>query len=234
MTLLVLVVGGLGVGLWLGQQYTLPIAALDLMEIPDKDTVDQLVAQIGLLPVFSTRAVFVNNVRSLLLAALLGALSLGTLALILLMAPIVIIVYLGLQIGQIGVNPWLFLVVTVLPHGIIELPAAIVATSQAMRLGDVILIPPDKGGGIFGIIRELGHFIKLLVLVVAPLLLVAAWIEVNITPRLLGLVPRFVGRSPLRGQVVWFDDSSTKTTAGHSCSPLRVSPTRWFTSRNAN
>jgi len=185
LTLLVLVVGGLGVGLWLGQQYRLPVAALDLMEIPDKSTVDQLVAQTGLLPVFSTRAVFVNNMRSLLLSAVLGALSLGTLALTLLMAPIVIIVYLGLQLGRIGVNPWLFLAVTVLPHGIIELPAAIVATAQAMRLGDVILIPPDEGGGIFGIIRELGHFLKILILVVAPLLLAAAWIEVNITPHLL-------------------------------------------------
>ena len=185
LALLVLAVGGLGVGLWLGQQYRLPAVVLDLVEIPDRDAFDQLVSQTGLLPAFSTWAVFANNVRSLLLAGLLGILSLGTLALILLMAPIVIIVYFGLQIGQMGVNPWLFLAVTVLPHGIIELPAAIVATAQAMRLGDVILIPPEKGGGIFGIVREFGHFIKLLVLVVAPLLLVAAWIEVNVTPQLL-------------------------------------------------
>ena len=74
---------------------------------------------------------------------------------------------------------------TALPPGINQLPAAIVATAQAMRLGDVILTPPQKGGGIFGIVRQLGHFIKLLVLALAPLLLVAAWIEVNVTPQLL-------------------------------------------------
>ena len=101
------------------------------------------------------------------------------------MIPVALIAYIGMQIGQLGISPWLFLAVTVLPHGIIELPAAIVATAQAMRMGDVILQPPDEGGGVLGIVREAGHFIKVLALIVAPLLLIAAWVEVHVTPRLL-------------------------------------------------
>ena len=60
-----------------------------------------------------------------------------------------------------------------------------------MRMGDVILSPPEKGGGIDGILREIGHFVKLFVSVVLPLLLLAAWIEARITPHLL---LNFLGR----------------------------------------
>jgi len=38
---------------------------------------------------------------------------------------------------------------------------------------------------VLGIVREAGHFIKVLALIVAPLLLIAAWVEVYVTPRLL-------------------------------------------------
>lgn len=184
-TILVLIVGGLVLGLWGRDQFPLPLAAFDLDQIADVESVDSLVAQTGLLPSFSAGAILLHNARSLVVSALLGVLSLGAMALMLLMAPIVLIVYIGLQIGQVGINPWLFIATTVLPHGILELPAAILATAQAMRVGDIILQPPDEGGGILGIVRELGHFLKLFVFLVLPLLAVAAWIEAHVTPRLL-------------------------------------------------
>ena len=185
LTALVVLGGGLVVGLWGRQQFPLPSGALSLDHLGDVATMESLIAQSGLLPAFSTRAVLFNNVRALLVSAMLGLLSLGTMALLLLMAPIAIIAYLGLQVGGWGLNPWLFMAVTVLPHGILELPAAILATAQAMRIGDVILSPPSEGGGVMGIVRELGHFAKLFLWVVLPALLLAAWIEVNITPQLL-------------------------------------------------
>lgn len=184
-TVLVLLVGGLVLGLWGRNRFPLPLAAFNLDQIADVESVNSLVAQTGLLPTFSTGAILLHNARSLLISALLGVLSLGAMALMLLMAPIVLIVYIGLQIGQVGINPWLFLATAVLPHGILELPAAILATAQAMRVGDIILQPPDEGGGILGIVRELGHFLKLFVFLVLPLLAVAAWVEAHVTPRLL-------------------------------------------------
>ena len=54
--------------------------------------------------------------------------------------------------------------------------------STAHANGDVMLSPPEKGGGFDGILREGGHFIKLFVCVVVPLLLIAAWIEARVTP----------------------------------------------------
>ncbi|MGC9521899.1 MAG: stage II sporulation protein M [Anaerolineae bacterium] len=184
-TLLVLGVGGMAIGVWARYKFPLPLGLFDLNEIVDEGAFDQLVAQTGLLPSFSVLAVFLHNVRALLAAAILGGLSLGTLATILLMAPIALIAYLGLQVGQLGLNPWLFIAVAVLPHGIFELPAAIIATAQAVRVGAVILRAPSEGGGVLGILREAGHFVKLFVALVLPLLVLAAWIEVAITPKLL-------------------------------------------------
>jgi stage II sporulation protein M len=108
----------------------------------------------------------------------------GVLAVLLLMTPVGIILYLTFQVSAVGINPWLFVTVLVLPHGIFELPAAIIATAQAMRMGDIILSPPEQGGGVSGMIREVGYFLKLFVTVVAPLLLAAAFIERWVTPYL--------------------------------------------------
>lgn len=190
-TTAVIIVGGLLVGGWGIRNFPLPPGAFTLTQINDLESISSMVTQSGLLASFSPWTVLFNNVRSLLVGALLGLFSLGILAILLLLAPAIIIVYIVAQIGGIGVNPWLFLAVTVLPHGIVELPAAILATAQAMRVGDVILSPPEAGGGVNGMLRELGHFVKLFVSVVLPLLLLAAWIETKITPHLL---LNFLGR----------------------------------------
>ena len=190
-TVLVILVGGIGAGLWGVQNFPLPKEAFSLAEIQNLETIGSMVTQSGLLTSFTPWAIFFNNARSLFIAALLALISMGILALLLLLAPVAIIVYIVAQIGGIGLNPWLFLVVTVLPHGIVELPAAILATAQAMRMGDVMLSPPEEGGGVDGILHEIGRFVKLFVSVVLPLLLLAALIEAWITPRLL---LNFLGR----------------------------------------
>ncbi|MFN2109822.1 MAG: stage II sporulation protein M [Anaerolineae bacterium] len=184
-TVVVILVGGLSVGVWGLRHFPLPVEAFNLTEIRDLETLGSMVTQSGLLASFSPWAIFFNNTRALLVAAGGALISMGILALLLLTAPVAIIVYIVAQIGGIGLNPWLFFLVTVLPHGIVELPAAILATAQAMRMGDVVLSPSEEGGGINGILRETGHFVKLFVSVVLPLLLLAAWIEARITPQLL-------------------------------------------------
>ncbi len=189
----VMVIGGLVLGLWGARNFPLPSAMFNFGSIADPDAVRSLASETGLLREFSTWAVLFNNVRSLLLSSMLSLLSLGILAVLLLMAPGAIIAYLALQIGKAGLDPMGFLAAGVLPHGIFEIPAAVLATAQAMRMGDIILSPPQEGGGIFGIVRQFGHFIKLFLAVVLPLLLIASWIEVNVTP---GLFAQFLVGSP--------------------------------------
>jgi uncharacterized membrane protein SpoIIM required for sporulation len=183
--LLVLVVGGAGIGLWAATRFPLPITALDLRVMMDPQAMDELVRSSGLLPGFSTGAILLNNIRSLVAAAMLALISLGVLALLLLLVPIAVVGYAGFLLAGLGLDAGLLVAVAVLPHGLFELPAAILATAQAMRMGDIILSPPDEGGGVLGVVREMGHFVKLFLAVVLPLLALAAWIEVHVTPQAL-------------------------------------------------
>ena len=183
-TTLVTLGGGALVGWWGAAHFPLPVQAVDFSAFTDMESLQGAVKTTGLLSNFSTGAIFWNNVRSLLVGALLALFSLGTLAELLLVAPIAIIAYVFVEIPRWGVNPWVFLSLLVLPHGILELPAALLATAQAMHTAVMLLRSPEEGGGVLGIVRELGHFVKLFVAVVLPLLLLAAWIEATITPRL--------------------------------------------------
>lgn len=183
-TLIAVVVGGWWIGTWASHRFTLPPQVFDFSVFRDASAVEEAVRKTGLISSFSPWTVWYHNARSLVGATFLAIFSMGILAILLLMAPVILIVYIVTQVGGAGVNPWLFTAVAILPHGIIELPAAIVATAQAMRMGDIILSPPESGGGLIGMMRELGHFVKLFVAMILPLLLLAAFIEAQITPQL--------------------------------------------------
>ncbi len=184
LTVLVMLVGGVVVGLWGLQRFPLPPNVMSLAPYQDFENLGEAVVQTGLLEAFSGWAIWVNNVRSLFAAAFLGAFSMGIIAQLMLLAPIAIIVYLVPQVSILGLNPWAFFAVTVLPHGVLELPLAVIATAQALRMGAILLREPARGGGLSGMVVETGRFVRLMVLLVIPLLLVAAYIEALITPHL--------------------------------------------------
>jgi len=70
-----------------------------------------------------------------------------------------------------------------LPHGIIEIPVAILATAAVLEAGAILATPtPNKTIGEVWLVT-LADWAKVMVGVVMPLLLVAAAIEVWITPR---------------------------------------------------
>ncbi len=184
-TVLVVFGGGTLVGWWGSVQLPLPLEAVDLPELASTEDFDAAVEALGLLPAFSTEAILWNNLRSLFFAALLAIFSLGTVAELLLMAPWAIVAYAFFEIPKLGLDPWRFILVSIVPHGVLELPAAVIATAQAMRMGITILQDPAEGGGVMGILRELGYFIQLFIVLILPLLALAAWIEAQVTPQLL-------------------------------------------------
>jgi uncharacterized membrane protein SpoIIM required for sporulation len=134
------------------------------------------------LPSLSVWGILSHNVKSLLAAALLGILSFGSLTLVMLMAPVAVIAFAAAQISAAGYNPLLFVGAFVLPHGIVELPAAILATAAALRLGMSIIAPPLGVSVSQHWLQSLAHFSKLFIFVVVPLLGIAAYIEVHVTP----------------------------------------------------
>jgi uncharacterized membrane protein SpoIIM required for sporulation len=142
------------------------------------------VPNVDFLPNFSVMGVFLNNLRSLALAGVLAVFSFGALALILLMIPMALVGYFTVEMGMLGYSPLVFLATFILPHGIFELPAAVMATTFALRIGAALVAPPSGLDVGHGFLLALADFCKVLLLLVVPLLLVAAALEINVTPQI--------------------------------------------------
>jgi uncharacterized membrane protein SpoIIM required for sporulation/ABC-type transport system involved in multi-copper enzyme maturation permease subunit len=163
-------------------RYPFPDGVLSIEGV-SQETFDQFEG-VSFLPALSTWGILSHNVRSLLIAGLLATFSFGVMAVVLLMAPIAIIGFITVQAAVAGYNPLLFVAAFVLPHGVFELPAAIIATAMALRLGMAIISPPPGMTVGQGWLRALAHLVKVFVLVVLPLLAVAAFVEVHVTPQI--------------------------------------------------
>ncbi|MCZ7570900.1 MAG: stage II sporulation protein M [Ardenticatenaceae bacterium] len=186
-TTVVVLIAGVALGLVLAATWPLPHGLITMADFNTELFKGRLAAGTpgwSLLPEFSAVAVFGHNVRALLLAALLSVLSFGSLALLLLLAPIGIISFLAGQIALVGEDPLRFLVAFILPHGIVELPAAVLATAFALRLGAVLIAPPAGFTAGEGLLQALADFVKVFLFLIAPLLLIAALLEIYLTPQI--------------------------------------------------
>jgi uncharacterized membrane protein SpoIIM required for sporulation len=182
LVVLVGLAGALFVGWYYARRYPLPSELIALEEI-SREAFDQYESA-GFFPSLTTWGILSHNVLSLLVAGALAMLSFGALAILLLMAPLALIAFLAVEVAMAGYSPLVFLGAFILPHGIVELPAAIIATAAAVRLGMSIVAPQPGLTVGQSWLRALAHFVKLFVLVVLPMLALAALIEVHITPRL--------------------------------------------------
>jgi len=125
-----------------------------------------------------------NNVRALLLAAFLGIFSFGILTQLLLMTPIGIIGYIGGNLGLAGYDVLLFLSALVLPHAILEVPAAIISGGAILKLGMVFISPPEGLSLGEAWVIALAEWARISVGIVLPLLILAAFIEAFLTPQI--------------------------------------------------
>lgn len=122
--------------------------------------------------------IFYVNTRTSFLIMMLGAL-LGIFPFISLWLNGTIIgILFGKYIAEGG--NYLGFMMGILPHGIIEIPAIIIAASQGFRLGKEVVSPPTGLNRSEAIKLNITKGIKLFVLIL-PLLLIAAVIEVYIS-----------------------------------------------------
>ena len=170
------------VGTYYASRYPVPAGSIRLEGLPE-GTFESM-SKIDFLPSFSVPGIFFHNVRSLLLAGVLAVFSFGVAAIALLMIPMALIGFFAAEVAVVGYDPWLFLAAFILPHGVIELPAAIVATAFALRIGASLMAPPAGLGVGQGLLLAIADFCKVFFLVVVPMLLLAALIEVNVTPNI--------------------------------------------------
>ena len=128
--------------------------------------------------------VLLNNLRTIILATFAGFLSFGVLALIVMVFPVVSIGFFAATTASAGLSPLLFLLAFVLPHGILEIPALIIAGAAILRLGATIASPsPGKTIG-EAWLGAAADWAKVMVGLVLPLLLGAAALEVLLTPKI--------------------------------------------------
>ncbi|HEU5087101.1 MAG TPA: stage II sporulation protein M, partial [Roseiflexaceae bacterium] len=79
-------------------------------------------------------------------------------------------------------GPLTFLLGYVLPHGIVELPAAILGAALGIRIGASLLSPPAGFTVGQNIMWSMAQFVKVWALVLVPLFLVGGLIEGLLTP----------------------------------------------------
>jgi uncharacterized membrane protein SpoIIM required for sporulation len=128
-------------------------------------------------------AIFWQNSRVLLMTLVLGMFSLGILGVLPLMVSMAVVGYLYGLLTANGFSPLMYAGL-LLPHAIIEIPAAIISTAAVLWAGALLATPnTEKTVGEVWLIT-MAHWFKIMLGLVLPLLFIAAGIEAWVTPRL--------------------------------------------------
>ncbi len=130
-----------------------------------------------------TLLVWLQNLRAVLIASLLGIFSFGVLGMLVLMLPLAIIGYVAANVSLAGHSALTFLVALVLPHGLFEIPAMLLAGAAILNLGATLTAPADGKTIGEAWLQALAKWAKIMIGVVLPLFLLAAFVEVFITPQ---------------------------------------------------
>lgn len=152
---------------------------------PDK-IIDMVAERLNLdTPQISFRYIFFNNVRALIVMMLLGVITLsvgGMLAYILNIGLVGGV--LGVA-GELGFSPGMMFLVGILPHGIFEITAIVLACAAILHMG-VVLVTPDPARTMSQVLVEsIADWTRVMTAFGIPLLVIAAVIESQVTPQLI-------------------------------------------------
>lgn len=124
-----------------------------------------------------------QNVRVLLLALVLGLFSFGVMGVMPIFASMGLVGYLMALLSTNGISPWIYAVGFILPHGILEIPAAVLAAAAVLQLGALIATPDQQRTVGEVVLDALGRWARIMGAWVIPLLLAGAMIEAWVTPQ---------------------------------------------------
>lgn len=135
---------------------------------------------------------FFYNARTTIVFLLMGLVSFGTLGLTLFMVNFALIGGVLGAANLVGFSPLLTFAVGVLPHGLFELTALVLATAAMLRAG-VLLVSPDTDKSIGEtLLLSLADWFRVFIGLVVPLLAIAAVIEIYLTPVLIKMAFPFL------------------------------------------
>jgi uncharacterized membrane protein SpoIIM required for sporulation len=177
--------------LWVGYQWTVTNVP-ELVDMTSPNAVERLSKQFeqtttltNLGQNLSAPFIFSHNVRAVGIILLAGLVSFSVLGML---VYIVNLSTIGALLGLfqlLGYSPITLTINGLLPHGVFEVPALILASAAMLRIG-VVLVTPQMGRSLGEVVLELlADWTKVVIGAVIPLLLIASIIETYITPILL-------------------------------------------------
>ena len=166
--------------------YRLPLAASNMAGVGANFRRNLI--QFGFVSAGGAAWVFLTNLRALAIATALGIFSFGVLGLVLLMVPLGLTGFLAGQVALIGFSPLVFFGAAVLPHGVFEITAAVLEGAAILKLGGSVISPPSGKTLSEGWLMALADWAKISLALVVPLLMVAALMEVFVTPLVVSAV----------------------------------------------
>lgn len=182
------VLAGFGLGWYLARAWHVPAELIDFNRLDVSQLQAQLQANqtgLAMLPRFSVRAILVHNVRVVFISGVLSLFSVGVVPALSILAPFTLIGGIASVLAAGGQDWGRFLVAFILPHGVVEIPAVVIGLAYALRIGAIVLGPPRDFSVSEGIVLAIADFLRVLILVVLPLLALAALLEVYLTPRVI-------------------------------------------------
>ncbi len=139
------------------------------------------IERLGGIEGITAGAILRNNLRVLLLSPLLAVFTLGIYPLLVVTLPGILLGMLGAQLDAVTPSAVLVGLLLVLPHGVFEIPAILVGSVLSMRLAWSFLRPVPALSTLENAVWAAANLGKGYVFLVIPLLVVAAWVEANVT-----------------------------------------------------
>ena len=177
--------------LWAGFQWTVSTVP-ELVDMGSPESVQSLSERfeksttlIGMGQSFSAPFIFSHNIRAVGLILLAGLVSFSVLGMLVYLVNLSTVGALLGVFQLLGYSPLTLTINGLLPHGIFEVPALILASAAMLRIG-VVLVTPQMGRSFGEVVLELlADWTKIAIGLVVPLLLIASVIETYVTPVLL-------------------------------------------------
>jgi uncharacterized membrane protein SpoIIM required for sporulation/ABC-type transport system involved in multi-copper enzyme maturation permease subunit len=175
----ILIIFGLIVGARQTNQFPIQLSSIQMGE--------RLKTVRDILPMSSAAPVLMilwQNSRTIIISLLLGICSFGILGVMPAFATMGMLGYLVQTLANNGISPQLTIAGLILPHAIFEIPALILATAAILQNGLLLATPISRKtvGEVF--LSSVGEWLRIFIGIVLPLLIIAAFIEAWITPRI--------------------------------------------------
>jgi uncharacterized membrane protein SpoIIM required for sporulation len=177
---LILIFLAVGLGATQLGRYPVPAQLQDMSNI--SRNLESLKSDFPLFSFSPVLAIWWQNVRALAVALVVGLLTFGVLGLLPAMATFGILGYILAVVESNGIPIGLYFAGFILPHGIVEIPAVVLASAAVLQMG-AILATPTPGKTISEVLLTcLADWFKVMLGAVIPLLLFSAAIEAWLTP----------------------------------------------------